>query len=481
VARTGLFISYRRSDSLAWAGRLFGDLAREFGSPQVFMDINGSIPRGAKFDDTIHAALADCNALLALIGPQWVSCTRKDGRRRLDVADDWVRAEIAAALKRDIIVVPVLLGQAKLPDLVELPEDIHGLRRREAAELTDSRWDYDVGKLIEDLGKITPLRRLRADVTSAGTGLRLLKDLASGTPDVADAVSRSKEVIETTQRQLDKLEVFKRVHDALHTIEASCLRPMRAVEFEPRVRQYRAQFATEMARIQDVMQGDAIDPALRSELVDQMGIVTGAFQAVLDTAAPREYKQLVGELTALLSGIPSRLDQGIVNSVAGLSLDRLVDLMVAVQGKLPIPASGPDASLQPLLDAIEALKRLRAELTLRVNEHTLLQSLDSKLRAVCEGGSIEATAVEWTRIKRARSRLNPPYSPEVAIVTDDLSALEKEIDVAASSDGNKARPLIDEYFRMINSTFRSADQALLKFSDRLSDVSEPLKAILAIT
>jgi hypothetical protein len=481
VARTALFISYRRSDSLAWAGRLFGDLAREFGSPQVFMDINGSIPRGTKFDETIHAALSDCTALLALIGPQWSSCTRKDGRRRLEVADDWVRAEIAAALKRDIVVVPVLLGQAKLPEVVELPEDIQALRKREAAEVTDTRWDYDVGKLVEDLTKITPLRRLRADVTSAETGLRLLKDLATDTPGVADAVSRSKEVIETTQRQLGKLEVFKRVHDALHTIEASCLRPLRAVEFEPRVRQYRAQFATEVARIQDAIQGDAIDSALRSELVDQIAIVTAAFQAVLDLATPREYKALIGELNALLSGIPSRLDQGIVSAVAGLSLDRLVDLMVTVQGKLAIPASGPDANLKTLLDGIDALKRLRAELTLRVNEHTLLQSLDSKLRAVCEGGSTEAAAVEWTRIKRTRGRLAAPYSPEVAVVTDDLTALEKEIDVATAADGNKARPLFDEYFRMVSSTFRSADQALLKFSDRLSDVSKPLKAILAIT
>jgi hypothetical protein len=67
----------------------------------------------------------------------------------------------------------------------------------------------------------------------------------------------------------------------------------------------------------------------------------------------------------------------------------------------------------------------------------------------------------------------------VAVVSDDLTALEKEIDAATAADGSKARPLFDEYFRMVSSTFRSADQALLKFSDRLSDVSKPLKAILA--
>ncbi len=479
MARTGLFISYRRSDSVAWAGRLFSDLAREFGSPQVFMDINGSIPRGAKFDETIQAALADCNVLLALIGPQWVSCTRKDGRRRLDVEDDWVRAEIAAALKRNVIVVPVLLGAAKLPEPTDLPEELQALGKREYAEVTDTRWDYDVGKLVEDLTKLTPLRRLRADVTSAETGLRLLKDLATDKPGVADAVSRSKEVLATTQRQLGELEVFKRVHDALHTIEMSCLRPMRAVE-SPRVRQFKVQFATEAARIQEDIKGAEINSELRADLVDQLTVVNNAFQVVLDKPSTEDYKKLILELSTLLSGLPSRLDQSMVNAAASLNLDRLIELVVTVQGKLTIPASGPGPDLQPLWEAMDALKRLRDELTLRVAEHTLLQSLDSKLRALCDGGNTEPPATVWARIKRTRSRLVPPYSPEVAVVSEDLAALEKEIDSVVDGDGAKAPQLFDEYFNTVATTFQSADQALLKFADRLGDVSAPLKAILAI-
>ena len=68
----------------------------------MFMDIKGGIPRGADFERVLTDALAGCEVLLALIGPQWLACTRTDGIRRLDVPEDWVRNEIASALQRNI-------------------------------------------------------------------------------------------------------------------------------------------------------------------------------------------------------------------------------------------------------------------------------------------------------------------------------------------------------------------------------------------
>ena len=72
----GIFVSYRRSDTLPWAGRLFDGLTRFFGKGGVFMDINGGIPRGADFERVLTEALASCDALLALIGPTWLECKR---------------------------------------------------------------------------------------------------------------------------------------------------------------------------------------------------------------------------------------------------------------------------------------------------------------------------------------------------------------------------------------------------------------------
>ncbi len=41
-----------------------------------------------------------------VIGNSWASCTGQDGRRRLDDPKDWVRLEVAAALRRNVLVVP---------------------------------------------------------------------------------------------------------------------------------------------------------------------------------------------------------------------------------------------------------------------------------------------------------------------------------------------------------------------------------------
>jgi hypothetical protein len=140
---TGIFISYRRIDSRVYAGRLFDRLARHFGPSVLFMDIEGGISRGADFVNAIGRAVADVDAMVVVIGHHWSKCTDDQGLRRLDSEDDWVRQEIVAALRRDILVLPVLVGGATMPRAEDLPDDIRALARKQAAEISDSRWDYD--------------------------------------------------------------------------------------------------------------------------------------------------------------------------------------------------------------------------------------------------------------------------------------------------------------------------------------------------
>ena len=101
--------------------------------------------------------------LLAVIGRRWASITDADGHRRLDDPDDLVRREIARALERpDVQVIPVLVDGAQMPAKDELPPDLAPLTRRQACELTDSRWEYDVEKLtrrLRDLLGEKPRRR----------------------------------------------------------------------------------------------------------------------------------------------------------------------------------------------------------------------------------------------------------------------------------------------------------------------------------
>jgi len=477
----GIFISYRRVDTIAWAGRLFADLAARFNASQVFMDINGGIPRGAQFEDVLKNALSSCDALLVLIGPQWVSCKRSDSERRIDMPDDWVRNEVVTALRREkVVVIPVLLGNAALPGAANIPEDLRPLCKRQAAEILDNRWDYDVGKLVEDLLKLTSLRLVGDDVASADSGIRALKELILKVPAVADAVSRSKEVIENTQRQVGRLELFKTVHDALHNIEFDCLRPMRAGASSRGLRPFKIGFNTEARRIRETVQNEEVNPSLRDDLIEQLDIVAAAFQAVVDSPGEAAYAQVLAELSVLLSGLPSRLDAAIADAAGELNLKRLIELMTSVRTKLP-DSQTENSELESFIKGVEALNRLREELERRVTEHTRLQRLDSKLRTVSAGSAAPGTlGTEWTRMKLVRSKLTPPFSPEMEAANGDLVAIETEIEAAfLKQDEHEAMALVMEYFRSISSVFRDVDTSLMGFCMRLSAVNEPLRLILS--
>jgi hypothetical protein len=160
-AIVNIFISYRRDDSSGYAGRLYDRLAAHFGRPNVFMDIEALEP-GVDFVDGIDQAMDACGALVVLIGSEWLSATDAQGRRRLDDPNDFVRLEIANALRRDLCVLPVLVNGAVMPSAQELPPELAPLARRQAQELSNSRWDFDVGHLI------TALERWLA--RAAGTG-----------------------------------------------------------------------------------------------------------------------------------------------------------------------------------------------------------------------------------------------------------------------------------------------------------------------
>ncbi len=148
----GIFISYRREDSAGWTGRLVGDVKDKFGADRIFSDID-TIEPGADFTDAITRAVGLCDVLLAVIGPRWLTETDTNKQRRLDDPTDWVRTEIAAALRRKIRVIPVLVGKADMPAEKDLPPEIKALAERQAHELSDKRWDYDCQQLVSKLEK----------------------------------------------------------------------------------------------------------------------------------------------------------------------------------------------------------------------------------------------------------------------------------------------------------------------------------------
>ena len=149
----GIFISYRRDDSAAEASHLYADLSEHFGEDLVFRDIYTLEP-GADYVEALERFADSCDVLVTLIGRRWLTATDAKGRRRLDDPEDLHRLEIATALRRNVRVIPVLLQGATMPGPEDLPGDLVKLVRRNAYEISDSRWRYDVGRLIQALERI---------------------------------------------------------------------------------------------------------------------------------------------------------------------------------------------------------------------------------------------------------------------------------------------------------------------------------------
>ena len=145
----GIFISYRRGQAAAHAGRIYDRLCDAFGQDAVFMDV-GSIALGLDFGRVLDDAVSSCVVMLVLIGPHWAEIGDERGRR-LDDPSDFVRQEVEAGLRREIPVIPVLLSGAALPRSEELPEGMRSLVGRQALMLRDETFRSQAQALVEEL------------------------------------------------------------------------------------------------------------------------------------------------------------------------------------------------------------------------------------------------------------------------------------------------------------------------------------------
>ena len=109
------------------------------------MDVDNLIA-GQRFDKELERALAQTDVFLAVIGPRWLELF---SQRQAAGERDYVHEEIAAALKREIVVIPVLIERASLPRAAELPEDMHNLVLHQKHSVTHENFGRDAAGLVE--------------------------------------------------------------------------------------------------------------------------------------------------------------------------------------------------------------------------------------------------------------------------------------------------------------------------------------------
>ena len=91
-----IFICYRRhGEGSGFGGRVADKLVSHFGPHQCFRDVE-NIETGADFVESINKAIAVCEVLVVVIGPDWVTQEDANNRPRVEDPKDFVRLEVSA-------------------------------------------------------------------------------------------------------------------------------------------------------------------------------------------------------------------------------------------------------------------------------------------------------------------------------------------------------------------------------------------------
>lgn len=154
-----IFISYRRDGGDALAGRL-ADRLRALGY-KVFFDVESM--RSGTFNTQILDALAQCNDVLLVLPPNALD--------RCINEDDWVRQEIAFALKNSKNIIPVMMRGFTFP--AYLPEDIDNVRNMEGLNALNEYFDAMITRLC-DLMDSVPLGDEKKESENFKNGVRFL-------------------------------------------------------------------------------------------------------------------------------------------------------------------------------------------------------------------------------------------------------------------------------------------------------------------
>jgi formylglycine-generating enzyme required for sulfatase activity len=109
----------------------------------------------------LQEQVAECDVMISVIGPRWLDARDETGAQRLNNPNDFVRIEIESALKQGKRVIPVLVGEARMPRANELPETMKRLAQHQSVRLTLERFRSDAQGLINALQRALETAEVR--------------------------------------------------------------------------------------------------------------------------------------------------------------------------------------------------------------------------------------------------------------------------------------------------------------------------------
>jgi len=150
-----VFISYRRDETAAAAGRLYDRFSRLLGPRNVFLDV-GTIDAGEDFEAKIRQAIGRASAIVILIGKKWIDVPPGREKPRLFDDRDHVRFEVRTALQGKALTLPVLVDGATMPPPEALPDGVAEISKRNAPPLRYETFDADADHIARKALGLAP-------------------------------------------------------------------------------------------------------------------------------------------------------------------------------------------------------------------------------------------------------------------------------------------------------------------------------------
>ena len=143
-----IFISYRRVDSMNFAGRLHDKLVSEY--EMVFFDTEDGIGAGEKFLNVIVKSIEEADVFLMVVGKE----SEKEFRAR-EGKDDYVLKEIVQAQKSSCMVIPVLVNG--VDTIKYLPKEIEFIEELSFYRFAHDRFSLNIEGLKQEIDKCRPM------------------------------------------------------------------------------------------------------------------------------------------------------------------------------------------------------------------------------------------------------------------------------------------------------------------------------------
>jgi len=163
-----IFLSYKRSDTPGYVGRLADSMERAFGAGTVYRDVD-SEQAGGNWKKSIVRSVSGAEVVLAVIGPSWQKLLTSGPSEDLD----WVRYELIQAHDLGVPVIPVMLAQIEFDHKLDLG-DLAWIKDLQFFELADGqgRWETDIARLAKQVENLTQLKTCETEETNTGQHIK---------------------------------------------------------------------------------------------------------------------------------------------------------------------------------------------------------------------------------------------------------------------------------------------------------------------